>query len=162
MAGAAAGTGGTRLQGAGPLLLVGCGKMGGALLAGWLAEGVAPGDVVVVEPALDAGRASVPKGVTAVAEAAAVPGDFRPAVVVLAVKPQMMAEVVPAYARFTSPETVFMSIAAGTPVRFFAERLGENAAIVRVMPNTPAAVGRGMSVLYANPAVSPRQRALCS
>lgn len=149
------------LTGVGPLLLVGCGKMGGALLHGWLAQGVAASDVLVVEPAADPSRISIPPGVRVVDAADRLPGDFVPAAIILAVKPQVMADVVPAYARFAANDTVFVSIAAGTPVKFFAGVLGDHAAIVRVMPNTPAAVGRGMSVLCANDRTSASQREMC-
>ncbi|MDP6343336.1 MAG: pyrroline-5-carboxylate reductase [Alphaproteobacteria bacterium] len=151
-----------RRSSAGPLLLVGCGKMGGALLGGWLARGVSAADVVVVEPALDPSRTEIPDGVSVSADVAQVPADFAPRVVIFAVKPQVMAEVVPAYARYAGPDTVFLSIAAGTPIRYFEGELGADAAVVRVMPNTPAAVRRGMSVLCANPNVNPDQRAACA
>ncbi len=144
----------------GPLLLVGCGKMGSALLEGWLAEGVAPEDVLVVEPALDPARTSQPPGVALVATPDEVAADFRPAVVIFAVKPQSMDEVVGHYARFKAPETLYLSIAAGTRIDYFETALGTDAAIVRVMPNTPAAVGRGMSVLTANANVAEAQRDL--
>lgn len=149
------------LRGVGPLLLVGCGKMGGALLNGWLAQGVAVDDVLVVEPALDPSRVALPPGVQVLASAAELPGDVVPAAVVLAVKPQVMADVAPAYARFAATDTVFLSIAAGTPIRFFEGCLGDRAAVVRVMPNTPAAIGRGMSVLCANARATPAQRDIC-
>ena len=140
---------------AGPLLLVGCGKMGGALLAGWLARGLKPGEVRVVEPASGA----IPAGVAAVGSAAALPPDFAPGLVVLAVKPQSMTEVLPAYRRF-APRAGFLSIAAGRTIASYAAVLGPEAAIVRAMPNTPAAIGRGITVLCANPRVSASQRAL--
>jgi pyrroline-5-carboxylate reductase len=89
-----------------------------------------------------------------------VAADFRPAVVVFAVKPQSMDEVVGHYARFKAPETLFLSIAAGTRIAYFEAALGADAAIVRVMPNTPAAIGRAMSVLTANANVSEAQRGL--
>jgi pyrroline-5-carboxylate reductase len=152
---------GQSLSNAGPLLLVGCGKMGGALLRGWLDQGVDAGDVLVVEPAADPSRVQVPDGVRVVASAADIPGDFAPAVVVLAVKPQVMADAAPAYAKYADG-AVFVSIAAGTPIRFFEQCFGADAAIVRVMPNTPAAVGRGMSVLTANGHVSGAQQETCS
>lgn len=140
------------------LLLVGCGKMGGALLAGWLRAGLA-GRVVAVEPNPDA----VPEhpAVLRAADAAAVPAGFTPEAVVLAVKPQVMDAVAPAYRRFAGPGTVFLSIAAGRTIGGFAALLGPGAAIVRTMPNTPAAIGRGISVLVANAAASPEQRVLC-
>jgi len=145
----------------GSLLLVGCGKMGGALLGGWLDQGVAADAMLVVEPTLDAARGGVPAGVTVLADAGGIPADFAPAVVIFAVKPQVMADVVPNYARFVADGAVFLSIAAGTPIRFFESNLGAGAAVVRVMPNTPAAVRRGMSVLCANSQASAGQRDLC-
>ncbi len=146
----------------GPLLLVGCGKMGGALLGGWLDQGISADQVLVVEPAIDAERSGVPAGVSVLKDAVDIPGDFGPAVVIFAVKPQVMGEVVPHYARFVSGDAVFLSIAAGTPIRFFEETLGAGAAVVRVMPNTPAAVRRGVSVLCANAHTQGPQRELCA
>lgn len=145
------------MTGHGPILLVGCGKMGGALLEGWIARGTAPSSIHVVDPA----GPDLPSGVALAAGFDALPDDFDPAVVLLAVKPQVMDEVLPPYAGFVGPETVFLSIAAGRTVASFTRLLGEGAAIVRAMPNTPAAVGRGMTVLYANDAVSEAQRAVC-
>ncbi len=149
----------------GSLLLVGCGKMGGALLGGWLERGVAPESVTVVEPQADLAARFAKRGVNAVTEPGAIPPDAAPgaapAVVVLAVKPQQMDAVLPGYARFARPGTVFLSIAAGKNIGYFEGHLGTGAAIVRAMPNTPAAVGRGMSVLCANARVSAAQRQTC-
>ncbi len=145
----------------GPVLLVGCGKMGGALLGGWLDQGIAADQVVVVEPALDAERSAVPDGVAVLADADGIAADLAPAVVIFAVKPQVMGDVVPGYSRFVAAGAVFLSIAAGTPISFFEANLGDGAAVVRVMPNTPAAVRRGMSVLCANAHASAAQRELC-
>lgn len=139
-----------------PLLLVGCGKMGGALLDGWLKRGVKPADVLVVEPAADPARAAIPAGVAVISSPDGIPQGFRPAVVVLAVKPQSMDEVAPRYA--TCAGALFVSIAAGKRIDYFERQFGADAAVVRVMPNTPAAVGRGMSVLCANRNVTPAQR----
>ena len=145
----------------GALLLVGCGKMGGALLGGWLDQGISADQVVVVEPALDSDRSAVPAGVTVLSDGGDIAADFSPAVVIFAVKPQVMGDVVPAYSRFAAAGAVFLSIAAGTPIRFFEDNLGSAAAVVRVMPNTPAAVRQGMSVLCANSHASQAQRDLC-
>ena len=147
---------------AGPILLVGCGKMGGALLDGWLDHGLSTEDAIVVEPAdalADAVRAR--HGVTVLGDAAALDAGFAPRVVVLAVKPQAMDGVAPAYARFAAPGTVFLSIAAGKAIGYFTRHLGTGAAIVRAMPNTPAAVARGITVMCANAAVDDDQRAAC-
>ena len=143
---------------AGGLLLVGCGKMGSAMLAGWMAAGSAPTPVFVVEPSPAPG--AVPAGVTCVASAAALPSGFSPAVVVLATKPQVMDDVAPAYARFAAAGALFVSVAAGRTLGYFARHLGASAAIVRTMPNTPAQVGRGITACCANASVSASQRAL--
>ena len=126
-----------------PLLLVGCGKMGSAMLAGWRESGIVAAGVHIVEPAGAAGTAVV-------ARAEDLPAALDPEVVVFAVKPQQMAEVAPQYRRFVKAGTLFLSIAAGTPIRFFEERLGKDAAVVRAMPNTPAAIGRGITVACPN------------
>lgn len=151
----------------GPLLLLGCGKMGGALLAGWLDQGLPGSAVTAVEPNAEAVAAFVPRDVRHLASAAELPGDFAPRVVLLATKPQMMGDALPPLAPLVRPETVFLSIAAGKTVAGLTALLAPGAdapapALVRAMPNTPAAVGRGMSVLYANRQVGPAQRALCA
>jgi pyrroline-5-carboxylate reductase len=137
-----------------PLLLVGCGKMGGAMLEGWLARGVA--EAVAVEPqgaAAFAGRARL------VASAAEIPPGFAPEAVILAIKPQEAAATLPHYARF-APRAVFVSIMAGQTVAGMAGRLGGAAAVVRAMPNTPAAIGRGFCAAFAGAGVTPAQQAL--
>ncbi len=135
----------------GPVLLVGCGKMGGALLGGWIASGLDPSDAVVVEPAEALARATRDDhGVMVVSHLNDVDDGFAPRIVVLAVKPQVMDDVVPPYGRFAGPDTVFLSIAAGRSISYLENCLGGGAAIVRSMPNTPAAVGRGIAVLCAN------------
>ncbi len=143
----------------GPILLVGCGKMGGAMLEGWSARGLAAGGVHVVEPQPDPRMATI-AGVTLHASPDNLPAGLTPAVVVFAVKPQSMDAVAPAYRRFVGPATVFLSIAAGKTIGYFERHLGK-AAIVRSMPNTPAAIGKGITVAVANAAVGAGQRAGC-
>ena len=144
------------------LLLVGGGKMGGAMLSGWLARGVAPDHVAVVEPGPVAGALRQKHGVAVHPGAEAIDPAFRPDVVILAVKPQVMDGAAAPYRRYAGPATVFLSIAAGKTIGYFRRLLGEAALIVRAMPNTPAAVGRGMSVCCAGPGVTPAQRELSS
>jgi pyrroline-5-carboxylate reductase len=140
------------------ILLVGCGKMGGAMLAGWLAGGTAPGDVIAIDPV----AASLPQPAPRLCKTAAeIPADFRPDIVVVAVKPQKMDEALPPLKGFARPGSVFLSIAAGKTLANFAGVLGKDVAVVRAMPNTPAAVGRGISVAVPNAHVSPEQRAAC-
>ncbi len=142
-----------------PLLLVGCGKMGSAMLSGWRESGIAAAGVYVVEPMGLSGIAKA-AGTHVVAGAADLPAGLDPEVVVFAVKPQQMPEVAPHYRRFAKAGTLFLSIAAGTPIRFFEERLGGDAAIVRAMPNTPAAIGQGITVACPNGRATAAQAAL--
>ena len=138
-----------------PVLLVGFGRMGGAMLTGWRERGLSPS--VAVDPAQPAGPGPE---VAVLAGAADVPAGFEPAAVVLAVKPQAAAETLPLYARYAG-SAVFLSIMAGRTTAFLRHHLGDRAAIVRAMPNTPAAVRQGVTVAFAPPGVSPAQRELC-
>lgn len=140
-----------------PLLLVGCGKMGGALLAGWCERRIAR-RFLVVEPT--AAPLSAGAEVMRVASPDELPADLDPAAVVFAVKPQAFDAVIPAYRRFAG-RTVFLSIAAGKTLAALARGLGASAPAVRAMPNTPAAIGRGIAVACANGAVDAAARALC-
>jgi len=144
---------------AGPVLLVGCGRMGGALLEGWLARAMLPAGAHVVEPNRAAASAFAGRaGVSWHGRAEEVPAGVAPEVVVLAVKPQTMAEALPALGRFRG--ATFLSIAAGRRIAGLSAALG-GAAVVRSMPNTPAAVGRGMTVAVAGPGVAAAARARC-
>ncbi|CCG41553.1 pyrroline-5-carboxylate reductase [Magnetospirillum molischianum] len=138
------------------VLLVGCGRMGSALLSGWLDRGIAAADLVVVDPT----RPTVGP-VTVVADADSIPPGFVPDVVVLAVKPQMMDAALPPYRRFVAT-ALFLSIAAGKPTAYFRRAFGDDLAIVRAMPNTPAAVRRGITVCFADETVSADRRALAA
>lgn len=143
----------------GPVLLVGAGKMGGALLDGWLARGLNPASVFVIDPALsDAALASLK---AAGVRLAPQPGDLEnPAAILMAVKPQTAGAALPAAATFAGPSTLVVSIMAGTTVATLSAGLPDGAAIVRAMPNTPAAVGRGVTGAFAGPSVSPDRRDL--
>ena len=143
-----------------PLALVGGGRMGSAMLAGWLDKGLAASAIVVVEPDDEAAgriRDNHPE-ITIVSDAAHM--DRAPSVVVLAVKPQTMAAVLPTVAAY--PDALFLSIAAGKTLATFSEALGADAAIVRAMPNTPAAIGKGITVCVAGSTATEVQRALCT
>ena len=144
------------------LLLAGGGKMGGALLEGWIERGMAPDGITVIEPDPTAAAALGRWGVGVLSDAADIAADTAPDVVVFAVKPQVMDHVAPAYGRFTGPGCVFLSIAAGKPIAYFEDTLGAAAAVVRAMPNTPAAVRRGITVACANAGVDAGQRDLCN
>lgn len=135
------------------LVLLGCGKMGSALLQGWLAAGVAPGSVTVLDPAPSDWLTA--QGVRL---NAALPDS--PAVLLLAVKPQMMGEALPQVTTIGGGATLVVSIAAGTTIARLEAAFGAATPIIRVMPNTPAAVGRGISALTGNAAATPAHLAL--
>ena len=141
----------------GKLMLVGCGKMGGAMLEGWLARGLGAKDIVVAEP-VEALRPRHP-GMRCVASTSEIAET--PEIVVLAVKPQSMDGVLPDLRRFADAGAVFLSIAAGKTVKYFATHLGGAAKIVRSMPNTPAAVRQGITVATAVGGVSAAEKKRC-
>ncbi len=129
--------------------------MGSAMLAGWRQAGLGPS--FVVDPADPTGLGG--DGVTVLSSAGAIPADFRPDAVVLAVKPQNADVAVPAIARFAGGAVV-ISIMAGRTVANITTLTGP-ASIVRAMPNTPAAIGQGFTAAFAGPGVSEPQRLLC-
>jgi pyrroline-5-carboxylate reductase len=143
----------------GEILLIGFGNMGQALVRGWLAKGRAAGSIQVVDPVPTSRSVATSLGVAAHADTLA--ASKRADVVVLAVKPNQLAAVLPGCARAAAPRAVFLSIAAGKTIAQIAAGLAPNAAIVRAMPNTPAAIGKGMTALVASGAVTPAQRAQC-
>jgi pyrroline-5-carboxylate reductase len=143
----------------GSLVLIGAGKMGGAMLDGWIARGLAPKRIVVIEPqpgkAVQAltrrGIKLNPKGKIAAAAA-----------IVIAVKPQSAPAALPPLRPYVGKSTLVLSIMAGRTIGFLEQSLSPGTAIVRAMPNTPAAIGRGISVAVGNAKVSTRQRKLAS
>ncbi|MBX9589609.1 MAG: pyrroline-5-carboxylate reductase [Hyphomonadaceae bacterium] len=145
----------------GPLLLAGAGNMGFALLTGWLQQGLDPAHVIVQDPAptprvkqtLDA------HGIEVRGEPRAL--SVPPAVIVVAVKPQVMDAAFPPLAQLARAGTVVLSVAAGRPIRTFEAHLASGVAVVRAMPNTPASVGRGITVAVGNEHVTPAQRDTC-
>jgi len=143
----------------GPLLLAGAGKMGGAILSGLLARGLDARSVIVQDPdpARPVADLLADNGIDVlpfIDELTQPPG-----VILIAVKPQVMEAVLPPLAKLAGPETLILSIAAGRRIATFEKHL-PGAAIVRAMPNTPASIGRGMTVAVANSKVTPAQRAL--
>ncbi len=143
-----------------PLLLVGCGRMGGALLRGWLDDGYDPSALAVIEP--NRAASEIFAEVAYFDSPSDLSAKFAPAIVVFAVKPQMMDQVVPAYSRFAGGQTLFLSVAAGTTIDFFESQLGAGTTIVRTIPNTPAAVGRGITAAVANRHVDAAQREIAT
>ena len=145
----------------GPLLLVGAGKMGGALLSGWLARGLDPAQVVVIDPAPPAEIKALLAQHRIRLEAAPLNTGKAPSVILMAVKPQAMDTVFPPVAELAGPGTIVISIAAGRTIASFEQHLMAATPVIRTMPNTPAAIGRGITVCAANAHVQARERALC-
>jgi len=140
------------------ILLIGAGRMGAALARGWMAQGRGA-DITVIEPQPDAAFARALK--KAGGRLNPKPDSIgRPRAVVLAVKPQMLEAVAREALRLAGPKPVFISIAAGVALKKLGTWLGDRAAIVRAMPNLPAAIGEGATVAAANDRVTRAQRAL--
>ena len=125
------------------LVLLGCGKMGGAMLAGWLDGGLPAKSVYVLDPyPSDWLKASGVHLNTPLPDA--------PAIVLIAVKPQMMAEALPVLTPLGNGDTIFLSVAAGTSITHYEAVLGTQTPIIRAMPNTPAAIARGITAIIGN------------
>jgi pyrroline-5-carboxylate reductase len=138
------------------IVLAGAGKMGGAMLSGWLAQGLDANRVAVIEPyPSDDIKPLAAKGV----RLNPAPQDIgRVAALVVALKPQMFREAGPGLRPFVESNTLVVSIMAGTTIASLGEVCG--GAVVRAMPNTPAAIGRGITVAVAAKNVSAAQRAI--
>lgn len=139
----------------GTILLAGAGKMGGAMLTGWLNAGVALSRIAVIEPHLSDDLRKLAALDLRINPTTDEAGPL--AALVIAVKPQTFADAAPLLKTFTTPSTLVVSIMAGTTVARIAAGCG--GAVVRAMPNTPAAIGRGMTVAAPAPAVTASQRA---
>jgi pyrroline-5-carboxylate reductase len=144
---------------AGRLVLVGAGKMGGAMLEGWLKQEIDRAKIAVIDP-------SPPEEIKTLIRQNGV--GFNPPVssiadveiIVVAVKPQIAAEAMPAIASLKSSRPLVLSVVAGKTIGFFEKYFGSDAAVIRTIPNTPAAVGRGITAMAANKNVSAAQQAL--
>lgn len=125
--------------------------MGGALLEGWIEQGINPHAIAISDPQFLLPRSLKEKGVQTVTDIASI--ENTPSIIIFAVKPQILGDVLPLYGRF-APK-LYLSIAAGKNREFFRRYLGKKAPIVRAMPNTPAAIGRGMTVIHRAGDVDP-------
>lgn len=134
--------------------------MGGALLSGWLSKGLPPDRIFVREPHLS-DALSVLIGGRKIAAGADVAPSSSPSMIVIAVKPQVIEDVLPAVSPLAGPGSTVLSIAAGRTIASIAKHFPAGTAIVRSMPNTPAAIGRGMTVACAANGVSAVQRDRC-
>ncbi|MFC0012089.1 pyrroline-5-carboxylate reductase [Devosia nitrariae] len=139
----------------GPVMLIGAGKMGMALAQGWLKAGLAPSNLVLVDPKPSEATLALAEdyGLTLNAEAV----GMHPNVLVIAVKPQVVDPVLEALRPVVGPQTIVLSIAAGIGIAQLAQGLGTDR-IVRTMPNTPAQVGKGMTGAVAGPGVDDANR----
>ena len=143
----------------GTLVLVGAGKMGGAMLEGWLASGADPKKIVALDPfASDDMKALLARH--GVALNPAIAGITNAEVVLVAVKPQMMEEVLPTITSLGKSNPLILSVAAGKTIASFERHFGKTASVIRTIPNTPAAIGRGITAMVAKPKVSARQMQL--
>jgi pyrroline-5-carboxylate reductase len=141
-----------------PLVLVGAGKMGSALLAGWLAGGLKPRAVAVVDPSPHPDSAAF-LAANKIGAHAAPPAGVKAGLIVVAVKPQVIADILPGLRSLIDERTIVLSVAAGTTLKNLTAGLGD-CAIVRTIPNTPAQVGRGVTVAIRNAKVDAAGRAL--
>jgi pyrroline-5-carboxylate reductase len=139
------------------IVLVGAGKMGGALLEGWIGLGVDPARITIIEPQPSPQiTALAARGLHLNPSAPSVRADA----ILIAVKPQTAPEALAEIGGLVAPGAVVISIMAGRTLGFLAEALPAGTAIVRAMPNTPAAIGRGITVAVPNGQVTPAQRDL--
>ena len=140
------------------LVLIGAGKMGGAMAQGWLDAGLPAASLTIVEPNPSAEIASLAasRGVALNPRVEAPPD-----VLVLAVKPQSLDQVAPQIAALAAERTLLLSIIAGKTIANLTARLPQARAVVRAMPNTPAAIGRGVTAAFANADVNAEQRRWC-
>lgn len=146
---------------AGTLVLVGAGKMGGAMLEGWLAAGADPKKIVALDPfASDDMKALLTKHRVALNSDVSSIKDAE--VVLVAVKPQTMEDVLPNIVALGKTNPVIISIAAGKTIATFEKHFGRSASVIRTMPNTPAAIGRGITAMVANANVSAKQMQLAT
>ncbi|MEX0583277.1 MAG: pyrroline-5-carboxylate reductase [Sneathiella sp.] len=143
------------------LLLVGSGKMGQAMLGGWVENGIEPARIVVIDPNAENLSRAIDLGCKGIGSADDIPNGFQPDIIVLAVKPQIIKDVLGTFREFAEKGSLVISIAAGTRIATFEEAFGNNAAIIRVMPNTPAAVHQGMMVCCPNAHVREDQKKHC-
>ncbi len=134
------------------ILLIGCGKMGSAMLNGWLKSGVKAGDIAVVDP-----FAKLGKKIAVYKSLAKLSKTYVPDVIILAVKPQNLNEVLPELARFN--KALVVSIIAGKTIAYIEKHL-KSSVIIRTMPNLPAVIGKGVIGAVANKVLSAKNKAL--
>lgn len=137
------------------IVLVGCGKMGGAILEGFVKNTINPENIKVVEPSLYRKKEYKKKyNIQVVPTANEIAKNFTPDIIIFAVKPQIIDEILPEYKPFSNRKTLFISVIAGKEIKQFENILGKHAKIIRTMPNLPATIGKGITVACANNNIS--------
>ena len=136
------------------LLMLGCGKMGSAMLAGWLDQGIDPDKIWIIEP-------NPSEWLTSLSVRLNQDLPESVALALIAVKPQMMRQALPRLAGYANGPTIFLSVAAGISIEAYENILGSGASIVRAMPNTPAAIGKGITAFIGNDAAGVDDLKLC-
>jgi pyrroline-5-carboxylate reductase len=128
------------------ILIIGLGNMGKAIVKGMITDGINPNNIHAVDISEQAKLDANKLGITIYKELP----EITPSIVLIAIKPQMIDKILPLYKIYSTPACVFLSIAAGTTIDKISNIIGGNTPIIRSMPNTPAAIGKGMTVLCAN------------
>lgn len=141
-----------------PLALIGCGKMGAAMAQGWIKAGLSDSHFVIIDPVIAHTGLEGVSFSCVFPSLEELPDGINPSIFVLAVKPQVTAAVLPSLAPYLPHDPLILSIAAGVKIQSLIDQCGSGTAVVRAMPNTPAAIGKGVIPLFANQAVSGVQK----
>ncbi len=141
------------------LLLVGCGKMGGAVLNGLRKNGFSPDRIRVAEPDETVRSKLMAEGITCAASALEM-ADFNPDIIFLAVKPFLIEQIIGDIKPFTDKGAAVLSIIAGRRIEWFKDKLGDKTVVFRAMPNTPAAIGAGITAVVCSPQATEEQKQL--
>ncbi|MBR73065.1 MAG: pyrroline-5-carboxylate reductase [Rhodospirillaceae bacterium] len=140
------------------ILLVGGGRMGSALLSGWISSGIQTEQIILVEPDTKSALVHSSNGINVVSSPADLPNGYNPDALVLAIKPQYVSPVISSYKKYLN-QTIIISVAAGITIKKIQNAVG-HLPIVRAMPNTPAAIGKGITVACVNSKVNGIQKSL--
>ena len=136
------------------MLLAGCGNMGSALVEGWLRGGLPNEQLSIIDP--KASQLARRYNCNAATGLDGLPDDYSPDIILFAVKPVLLAELLPGYGKRFGARPIYASVAAGKPLAFYEQHLGLSPApaVVRIMPNTPAFVGKSMTACFGNTSLS--------
>ncbi len=143
-----------------PIVLLGCGNMGRALASGWLAAGLDADALYIADPSKPIGALEGVAGDKYVESLATIPDGVEAKAIILAVKPQVINSVLPEVARLVKADTLIISVAAGVTFEQMRRGVATDAVYIRAMPNTPAAVGEGITGFTASGTISENDKAL--